>query len=183
MNFKKHLTLSNFIFGIAIFLLIYKPTRAWFIRQVSFAPTVEKIEGGARVFDYNWELTGVNTYNANFSEFKGKVIFLNFWATWCPPCVAELPSIQKFYNDYKDDVVFITITNENWNDVSTFFKEEGYEFPVYQAKQGYLKELPSITSIPRTFIIDKQGNIRVDKSGAANWNSNSFRKEIDLMLE
>lgn len=183
MNIKRYLTPSNIIFGIVLFLMLYKPTRIWFIRQVSFSPSVEKVEGGARVFDYNWELKGINTSDVNFSEFKGKVIFLNFWATWCPPCIAELPSIQNFYNDFNKEVAFVFVTNENWKEINSFFKKENYQFPVYQSKTSYLEELPSVKSIPRTFVIDKQGNIRVDKSGAANWNSTSFRKEIENMLQ
>ncbi|WP_299711210.1 TlpA disulfide reductase family protein [uncultured Tenacibaculum sp.] len=182
-DLKKHLTLSNIIFVILLFLIVYKPTRAWFIRQISFSPKVEKVEGSARIFDYNWKLTGLNTYDTNFSEFKGKVIFLNFWATWCPPCIAELPYIQEFYNDYKDKVEFVFITNDSRETLEQFFRENDYEFPVYQSKFDFPKELPPVTSIPRTFVIDKQGNIRVDKSGSANWNSNKFRKKIDELVE
>ncbi|CAL2056798.1 TlpA disulfide reductase family protein [Tenacibaculum sp. 190524A05c] len=179
---KKHLTLSNLIFGIAIFLLLYKPSRIWFIRQLSFSPSIEKVEKSARVFNYNWKLKGLNTDDINFSDFKGKVVFLNFWATWCPPCVAELPSIQEFYNKYQDKVVFVFISNEDDEEILKFFKQTGYEFPVYQSNGSYLNELPPVNSIPRTFILDKSGNIRVDKSGAANWNSLSFLGFIDEIL-
>ena len=180
---KKHLTLSNLLFAITIFLLLYKPSRIWFIRQISFSPSIEKVETSARVFDYNWKLNGLNTDDINFDEFKGKVVFLNFWATWCPPCVAELPSIQVFYSKYKDKVAFVFITDENAEDVLAFFKRKGYEFPVYKTNGNYLNELPLITSIPRTFVFDKLGNIRVDKSGAADWNTTSFITSIDQMLD
>ncbi|MFY7672574.1 TlpA family protein disulfide reductase [Tenacibaculum sp. MEBiC06402] len=180
---KKHLTLSNLIFVVAIFLLLYKPSRIWFIRQLSFSPSIEKVEESARVFDYNWRLKGLNTDDINFSEFKGKVVFLNFWATWCPPCVAELPSIQEFYNKYQDKVAFVFITNESTDEVMKFFKRTNYELPVYQTNGDYLNELPPITSIPRTFVLDKLGNIRVDTSGAADWNSSSFLASIDKMLD
>ncbi|MCH2032436.1 MAG: TlpA family protein disulfide reductase [Tenacibaculum sp.] len=178
---KKHITLSNIIFVLAIALLLYKPSRVWFIRLVSFSPSIEKVEKSARVFNYNWELKGLNTDNINFSEFKGKVVFLNFWATWCPPCIAELPSIQKFYNEYQDKVAFVFITSEDSEDILKFFNENDYEFPVYQSN-FILNELPPVNSIPRTFVLDKEGNIRIDKSGAANWNSQSFLSFIDEVL-
>ncbi|WP_442265716.1 TlpA family protein disulfide reductase [Tenacibaculum sp. ZS6-P6] len=180
---KKYFTLSNVLFIGLLFLILYKPSRVWFIRQISFSPTVEKVEGSARIFNYNWKLTGLNTYDANFSEFKGKVVFLNFWATWCPPCIAELPYIQEFYNDYKEKVEFVFITNDSAKELNDFFKKHGYEFPVYQSNQDFPKELPPVTSIPRTFVIDTQGNIRVDKSGSANWNSKGFRESIDKLIE
>jgi len=135
------------------------------------------------ISNYNWKLKGLNTPNINFSDLKGKVIFLNFWATWCPPCVAELPSIQSFYNDYKNDVAFVFISNENWSEIDAYFKEKEYDFPVYQGHRSLLKDLPLVNSIPRTFIIDKNGSIRTDKSGAANWNSTSFREQIDALLK
>lgn len=149
---------------------------------MSFSPSIDKVEGSPRVFNYNWNLTGLNTDDINFTEFKGKVVFLNFWATWCPPCIAELPYIQKFYNDYEDKVEFVFITNEDWPAVNEFFKKHGYELPIYQSNQDYLNELPPVTSIPRTFILDKEGYIRLDKSGSADWNSKKFRKKIEELL-
>jgi thiol-disulfide isomerase/thioredoxin len=183
IDFKKHLRFSNVIFLVVIFSLLYKPTRIWLIRQFSFGPTIEKAEESARVFNYDWKLKGINTDDINFSEFKGKVVFLNYWATWCPPCVAELPSIQNFYNAYQDKVAFVFLTNEKPSIIHNFLKDSGYEFPVYQNTGHYLNELPVINSIPRTFILDSSGNIRVDKSGAANWNSERFLAFIDDILK
>ena len=179
---KKHFTLSNILFVILIGLVLYPPSRIWITRQLSFTPAIDEIKKDETVTDYNWQLKGLNTSDVNFNQFKGKVVFLNFWATWCPPCVAELPYIQSFYNDYKDKVAFVFISKEDWSDINSFFKNEGYNFPVYQERNSSLEALPEVTSIPRTFIIDKEGNIRVDESGAADWNSAAFRKEIDVLL-
>lgn len=180
---KKHLTWSNILFIIVIFLMLYKPSRVWFTRQLSFSPSVSKVVNSKQITDYNWQLKGLNTTDVNFQNLKGKVIFVNFWATWCPPCIAEMPSVQEFYNDYKSKVAFVFITGDNWELVEEFYTKKGYDLPTYQSVTNYLKELPSVPSIPRTFVIDKKGYIRVDKSGAANWNSDSFRKEIDDLLQ
>ena len=179
---KKHFNFSNILFVVFITIILYKPSRVWVIRQFSLSPSVEKVTKNNAIIDYDWELKGLNTTNINFSELEGKVVFLNFWATWCPPCVAELPSIQKFHDAYKDKIAFVFISNENWSTINSFFIEKGYDFPIYQYKNTYLQGLPEVNSIPRTFVIDKSGNIRVDKSGSANWNSTSFRKEIDELL-
>lgn len=180
---KKHLTFSNFLFVIVIALLLYTPTRVWFIRQISFTPSMEKVEKSKTISNYNWTLKGLNTSDINFSELKGKVIFLNFWATWCPPCIAELPSIQKLHNDYKDSIAFVFISKEKWSEIDMFFKENEYDLPSYHSKGDLLTELPEINTIPRTFLIDKNGNIRIDKSGPADWNSNSLREKIELLLK
>lgn len=176
-------TTSNILFTIAMAVVLYPPSRIWILRQMSFTPSIEKVNEKKVISNYNNELRGLNTADLNFSQFKGKVIFLNFWATWCPPCVAELPYIQALHNDYKDKVAFVFIANEKWSDIDSFFKEKGYDFPIYQYKKAPLKDLPTVNSIPRTFIIDKQGNIRVDKSGSADWNSTAFRAQMDTLLK
>ncbi len=182
MKLKKYLTFSNVLLVALIFLYLHKPSRIWLTRQLSFSPQVMANEKTTKITAYYWALEGLNTTDVNFLDYQGKVIFLNFWATWCPPCVAEMPDIQAFYNDYKDKVVFVLVSNENWSEINTFFKANNYSLPVYNAN-GALAGIPRINSIPRTFVIDKSGNIVVDKAGAANWNSDSFRKEIDALLK
>ena len=182
MNLEKHLTLSNLIFAVAVALLVYKPTRIWCIRQVSYGPAIENVSEEITITNYNWELKGLNTLSNNLKTYEGKVVFLNFWATWCSPCVAELPSIQDFYNAYKDKVAFVFVTSENWHTVQAFFIEHGYEFKVYNAASALPKGWPEVNVIPTTFIIDKKGHIRVHKTGAADWNSRRFRESIDRLL-
>ena len=68
----------------------------------------------------NWKLQSDNNTTLNFNTTKGKVVFVNFWATWCPPCIAEMPSLQALYNDYKDKVVFLFVTSDNFKTVEEF---------------------------------------------------------------
>lgn len=179
---KKHLTLSNLIFVILLGVMLYKPSRAWVIRQLSFSPSVSKASDSKKISDYNWQLKGLNAEDINFETLKGKVIFINFWATWCPPCIAEMPSIQNFYNDYKDKIAFVFVTSDNWQTVKDFYNDNNYDLPVHTSFSNYPASLPEVRSIPKTFVIDKNGYIRVNKNGAANWNSNSFRKQIDAFI-
>lgn len=180
---KKHLTLSNLIFVVALAVLLHKPTRAWVIRQVSFSPSVEEASDNKKISDYNWELVGLNSGNINFKKLEGKVVFLNFWATWCPPCIAEMPSIQEFYNSYKNKVAFVFVTNDSWEVVEQFYKENGYDLPTYTSISSHLLGLPNVNSIPATFVIDKKGYIRVQKTGSADWDSVKFKQEIDKLLK
>ena len=180
MKFNKK-TISNIVFVIIIGLLIYPPTKVYFIRLISFSPSIENVENQKQLENYNWQLKGVNTQNINLSKAKGKVIFVNLWATWCPPCVAEMPSIQKLYDDYKDKIEFVFITNEDWETVNKFYQKRGFDLPTYNPVTKYPEKLTS-KSIPATFVIDKKGNIVIDKRGAADWNSKKTRAILDKLL-
>lgn len=103
----------------------------------------------------------------SLSDYKGKTIFLNFWATWCPPCKAEMPDIQKLYESYGKDgeVVILGVAapdfgNETDEDgIKAFLKENGYTYPVLMDTTGELFMQYGITSYPTTFMIDKEGNV------------------------
>ncbi len=169
---------SNLLFILVIALFLYPPTKERIIRLISLAPSTIDKEDRKVLKDYTWSLEGLNSNSIKGKELEGKVVFLNFWATWCPPCRAELPSIQKLYNDYNTKVEFVFVTNEKWEVVNTYYKENGYELPTYNLGS----RLPTIletSSIPQTFILSKQGEIMVSKNGAANWNSNKVRELLD----
>ncbi|WP_298262499.1 TlpA disulfide reductase family protein [uncultured Lutibacter sp.] len=185
MNFKLNKkSISNIVFVIAILVLLYPPSREWFMRQIAFSPSVETKQDSKKLSTYNWELKGLNTTSINFQEFENKVVFVNFWATWCPPCRAEMPMIQKLYNDYKDKIEFVFLTNEDWETVDLFFKKNNYQLPVYNSLSTPPNAFLETNSIPATYLIDKQRNIRISKVGAADWNSTKIRKLLDeLILE
>lgn len=181
MKFTKK-TISNIAFVVVIGLLLYPPTKVYFIRLISFSPTTISVEEREQLKNYNWNLKGLNTPNINFNETKGKVVFVNFWATWCPPCIAEMPSIQKIYTNYKDRVAFIFVSNEDWNKIDDFYKLKGYSLPTYNILSNIPDQLKS-NSIPATFIIDKNGNIVTDKKGPADWNSSKIRTLLDELIK
>lgn len=177
---KKHIT--NIAFLVFIGLLIYPPTKVYFIRLISFAPSIQNVEKQESLSTTNWSLKGINTENLNFNDLGDKVVFVSFWATWCPPCIAEMPSINALYEDYKDKVTFLFVTNENWNTVSKFYTKKNYSFPTYNQLTNSPKEFESAT-IPATFILSKTKKIVVDKKGPADWNSESIRKLLDGLLK
>ena len=108
-------------------------------------------------------------------------MFINFWATWCPPCIAEMPDLQELYNDYGEKITFLFVTNEDRETVSSFFTKKEYNLPAYQAIQKAPEQLYS-RSIPATYLINKQGEIVINKTGAASWNSKKVRSQIDQLL-
>lgn len=102
-------------------------------------------------------------------EYKGKTIFLNFWATWCPPCKAEMPDIQKIYESYdtegEDALVVLGVAAPSMGqegteeEIKAFLDENGYTYPVLMDTEGELFEAYGIYSYPTTFMIDREGNI------------------------
>ncbi|RBW56331.1 TlpA family protein disulfide reductase [Tenacibaculum sp. E3R01] len=175
-------SIYNLLFLIIIGLLLYPPTKTYFIRLISFSPSIIKSEKRDVLNDYNWSLKGLNTIDVDFNNLKNKVVFINFWATWCPPCIAEIPSIQELYNDYKDEVVFIFVSNEKREVINAFYKKHNYDLPTYNLGNS-LPKIFQVNSIPTSFVINKKGEVVINKSGAADWNSSKFRSLLNELIK
>ncbi|WP_158975913.1 TlpA disulfide reductase family protein [Cellulophaga sp. L1A9] len=167
--------------GIILFTPLGFPVKVFVNKLISFAPSeVDKGEQ-LKLTDYNWKLNSLDHHTLNFERYKDRVIIVNFWATWCPPCVAEMPEFQELYQDYKDKVVFLFVTNDDQQKVAAFMAKKQYTLPVYYPKST-TPDLLQSTAIPATFIINKNGEIVVDKTGSANWNSEKIRKLLDRLI-
>ncbi len=181
---KKHY--SNIIFGIFIILMIIpqtrKPIQVQIQRLIAFSPSTISEEKRETLNDFDWPVKTLTGQNTNINKSKNKVTFINLWATWCPPCIAEKPSFQALYNDYADKVDFYFISSENTNTINKFLEQNNYQLPIYQPLSAPPAQLNS-RALPTTYVIDKQGNIVVERRGVANWNSNSFRAFLDQLLE
>ena len=146
------------------------------LKNPAMEKEINQLELGER--DYLWSLTRGNGETLSFSDLKGEVVFLNFWATWCPPCVAELPEIQRAYEKHGEDVAFVLVTDQEAGVVDAFMEKHGYQLPVYYLNSG-LPEVFNHRSIPTTYILSKEGRIVSRKTGAVNWDS----KATDQMFE
>jgi len=175
---------GDVVFYLLILFLLIPSTRTMLIRATLFRPKVEANESLQKMSsgEYNLILEDLQGNMANLSEYSSKPIFISFWATWCPPCRAELPSIQKLYNSYGERLDFFLITTEERSKVETFLKENNYDLPVYFQKSSTSGVL-RIQSYPTSFLISDKREILVQKKGGANWNSRSFRKKLDDILK
>ena len=173
-----------FLIVIAVFLIpqTRKPIQVLLHKGLALiSPSVINNEETSVYVDYNWKLKEENGTVLNFETIKGKVVLVNFWATWCPPCIAEMPSIQNLYNDYHDKIEFVFVSDDSFETVNSFLEKNDYSFKDYQQISN--SEFFNIRSIPRTFLIDKEGKVIIDKTGAANWNSETVRHTIDDLLK
>ncbi len=177
---------SNIILIVFILAMIIpqtrKPIQIFVNKLIAFAPSVNDAEDREKIADYNWVLEDVRGKRTEFSQYKGEVIIVNFWATWCPPCIAEMPSFQALYEDYKGEVTFLFVSNEQHETVTNFLKRKRYTLPTFKMLTKAPDPMEGRT-LPTTYVLDKKGNIVVDKVGSANWDSESFRKTLDKLLD
>ncbi|WP_299333914.1 TlpA disulfide reductase family protein [uncultured Psychroserpens sp.] len=187
---SKKVNISNLIFIVALVLLLIPQTRQpiqIFLNKAIAAivkPSVIDASERQTLSNYDWILKDVSGNDFDFHYAEGKVVIINFWATWCPPCIAEMPSLNELYQHYipNDDVVFLFVSNEDKELLYEFMTHNSYSFQVYQSLSDYPKVF-NVSSIPRTFIINKKGEIVIDKTGAADWNSERVRNAIDQALK
>ena len=172
---------SNILFVILVILFIIPQTRfhlqVTINRLFSFSPSIEDQNDLVKIDNYNWQLIDESGKLINFKSSEGKVALINFWATWCGPCVAEMPSLQKAYNQHKNNVDFYFVARDEVKKVEAFLDKENYNLPIYYEKQNPPKVLQS-NQLPTTYLIDKKGNIWVQKTGAADWNAEKINKLI-----
>jgi peroxiredoxin len=112
------------------------------------------------------------------SDYRGKAVFLNFWATWCPPCREEIPSMERLNEVLggKDFVMLAVNTDENITDLEAFVKEHPHNFTVLSDADGKIQQLYKVFKFPETFVIDRQGRIVEHIVGARDWSSTAALK-------
>lgn len=132
------------------------------------------------------DLIGFNVPNANLAELsQDKAVFINFWGTWCPPCIAEMPSIQSLYKKYNGKITFVMLTMRDRNgelgDIKNFLEKNDYSFPTYDADSPIHESLYPNKGIPKTIIINKAGVIILEEVGTRNWDSEQIHVLLDKL--
>lgn len=126
--------------------------------------------------DLSLKLLDKNGKLVTLEQLKGKAIFMNLWATWCPPCIAEMPSIAKLHEEMGDEAVFVMISlDDDFEKAKAFTKRKGYELPIYTLA-GELPVMYQSASIPTTYIIDAAGNLALTHKGMADYSNPEFKK-------
>ncbi|WMJ72012.1 TlpA disulfide reductase family protein [Cytophagaceae bacterium ABcell3] len=144
------------------------------------ASLTEKNMAGA-----GFQMTDLNGTPVNFENLHGKVIFLNIWATWCPPCIAEMPNIQSLYKKVDPEkIVFVmlSIDEKGSEKVNRFIERKGYTFPVYLPANPLPAAFAS-NVVPATFIISPKGQVVAKHEGMANYDSKEMKDFLNGLTE
>ncbi len=164
-----------------IFLIIYS------VSQQDSDDSIKKMPVVVGLNAPSIELVDAKTGNKVLSsEFNGKVVFINFWATWCTPCQEEMPSIEKLHNRFKDnkDFLLITILFRDEADAAVkYMNKNKYSFPLmidngFKAAKAY-----GVTGVPETYIVDKKGVLKKKVLGPYEWDSEDVITYISGLLK
>lgn len=131
---------------------------------------------------FNLKMVDKDGNTKSLADLKGKVIFMNFWATWCPPCIAEMPSIDELHDEVGDDVAFVLLSfDDDFETSKKFNSSKGYNLPIYEPTSQIPKMYQS-RALPTTYVIDAEGNLAMTHKGMADYSDPEFIKFIkDLM--
>ncbi len=164
---------------IIVVVVVLAVVTSVIINKRSFEPVV------AGTNSINFVTNDLDGKLRRLDEFKGKVIFLNLWATWCKPCEEEMPSMQRVYDVLKGrnfEMIALSVDTEGPEVVREFVERYGLTFPVFLDPKGKIKNGYKTTGVPETFIIDQNGVIAEKIWGPRNWDDKrNMKMVLDLL--
>ena len=131
-------------------------------------------------------LPNMDGVKVSLADYRGKVVVLNFWASWCPPCRAEMPSMDQLYRKMKDSAFTVLAVNVERNGrpaVTDFIKKIPITFPVLLDESQNVSELYQVSGLPQTYIINKRGEIVQQITGGIDWDSPKTREYITSLIQ
>ena len=118
------------------------------------------------------------------SDFRGKVVLVNFWATWCPPCREEMPSLQAVQNKFGQHALTILAlsVDDSWEPINKFMKENGFTIQVYADFDKKISVRYGTFKYPETYLVDKKGRVAYKVVGPADWTSSAMLKFLNVLI-
>jgi len=175
--------LLDIVVIVLLLLLLIPSTRKGVMTYASkvrmyLTPVEEKEDRAAINGAGSLQFADAGGQRYDLNEHLDKPVFINYWATWCPPCRAEMPTLEKLYQQYGDKINFLFLSNQEMSKQQDFIQNNGYELPVYQ-----LLSRPGGTFqysvLPTSLIISKDNKVVLRKEGAVNWQSKKVRALFD----
>jgi len=169
------LGIMAFLFGTGLHTPVFGFLQGLVLKTGIVQPSID--EEATKQASYNFQLLDQDGSMVPFSDFEEEVVFVNFWATWCPPCIAEMPDIQDLYAEMeKEGVKFVLISlDDEFQKAKRFVEKKDFNFPIYQLASP-LPEVYESSAIPTTYVISPDGKIVVSKSGMAKYNTKKFKQ-------
>ena len=150
-----------------------------FIESLSLIRFDEKVEA------QNFALKDLSGDEVHLKDYRGKVVFLNFWTTWCPACLVEMPSMEKLYREFKnkDFVILAVDMQEDSETVRKFKAKLKLSFPILLDEEGVVASYYGVNAIPATYLIDRAGYLYAAALGARDWASEDAFLLIKHLLD
>ncbi len=164
-SFKKTILIVFIIIAVAVVILLQG-------KDSFFTAYKPRVKVGLPA--PNFTFPGLDDKKVSLTDFKGKVVFLNIWATWCPPCREEMPSMEKLYQELKGndfEILAVSVDALGATAVAPFMKEYKLSFPALLDPEGTIKNLYGTTGVPESFVIGKEGIIEKIVIGPMDWST------------
>jgi len=131
----------------------------------------------------NFTLQDMDGESHSLSDYQGKIVIINFWATWCPPCRAELPSMNRAWKKVKDDNIEMLAINvgEGEDTIFTFLGDNPIDFPVLLDETGDMIKTWPVRGLPTTFVLDSEGRLVYQAIGGREWDSDALLEKVRML--
>ncbi len=180
----------DLLFVAAVLIFIFSPNaKEWLMQQLLstglFNAGIKK-EAAAKenATSFPFSFTNANGQRVTTADLKGKVVFINFWASWCPPCRAEMPSLNELYSELKTDNRFVFLSVNEDDDTAKaamYLQSNHYHIPLYKRIADVPADIFSGT-LPTTIVIDKSGKVVLKHEGMADYNTTDFIQQLKELL-
>jgi len=171
------LSIFAFLYFTGLITPIMGGLQSLLLATGSKKPKITLVNKETQTFDYSGRFVDMEGKPVNLSNYKGKTVFINLWATWCPPCRAEMPHIEDMYQKVKDteNLEFLMIAlDKEFQKSKKFIDDKEFTFPVVHASYGLNQTLQS-ESIPTTLVVNPSGEIIFYQEGMSNFDTEEFR--------
>ena len=184
---KKYILLFIIIFiGAILFFFEHFIEAPISITDVQVEESFDQRKSAVGYLAPNFSLRNLKGNYESLDSFRGQVVVLNFWATWCAPCRVEMPSFEKLYRRYRSEgvaVLAVTLDKNAGPKIKSFVDEYELSFPILLDEKGEVERLYPSMTIPFTYVIDREGRVVARVDGAKNWESNKTFEAIEYLLK